>query len=216
MELLMPDGEVAHVPHSMLPFVPGPLSAAEESALRGIRGPVLDIGCGAGRHTAYLRARGLDCVGVDHSPDCIALGRSLGIDDLVLCDIAHYTPPKPLGAALIMGGSLGIGGSYGATRDLVSRVSSFMRDDATWVVSSLFDPNSPDALSSDRWEVHVDRFRFRWDDRVGPWVDFAVLSPVAAARLLEELGWVASRPISGLPLPLYYILARRVGSRSNA
>src|SRR5262245_56772181 len=36
---------------------------------------VLDVGCGPGRHSLALSRRGLDVVGLDHSPEFIALAR---------------------------------------------------------------------------------------------------------------------------------------------
>ncbi|MDH6121029.1 class I SAM-dependent methyltransferase [Kitasatospora sp. GAS204B] len=38
-------------------------------------GPVADLGCGQGRVTAYLAARGVDAFGIDLSPGMIAQGR---------------------------------------------------------------------------------------------------------------------------------------------
>jgi 2-polyprenyl-3-methyl-5-hydroxy-6-metoxy-1,4-benzoquinol methylase len=42
----------------------------ERSAMRSVRGRVLDVGCGAGRVALYLQRRGHDVVGIDvsHSP----------------------------------------------------------------------------------------------------------------------------------------------------
>jgi ubiquinone/menaquinone biosynthesis C-methylase UbiE len=39
-------------------------------------GPVLDVGCGPGRVTGYLRDRGLDVSGVDPSPGMLAVARA--------------------------------------------------------------------------------------------------------------------------------------------
>lgn len=40
-----------------------------------IGGKVIDIGCGAGRHTIYMARRGIDAYGVDQSPVAIDYGR---------------------------------------------------------------------------------------------------------------------------------------------
>ena len=45
--------------------------AAIMPRLRGVRGPVLDAGCGAGRHLAVLRAAGVPAFGFDFSADLL-------------------------------------------------------------------------------------------------------------------------------------------------
>src|SRR6267143_2333010 len=37
---------------------------------------VLDLGCGTGPVLAQLRRRGIDCIGMDYSPDMLALARA--------------------------------------------------------------------------------------------------------------------------------------------
>ncbi len=57
------------------PWLKAALDAFAES-VAGI-GPVLDVGCGPGRVTAYLAERGLDVAGVDLSPRMIDNARRL-------------------------------------------------------------------------------------------------------------------------------------------
>jgi SAM-dependent methyltransferase len=53
-----------------------PVVVAEERGMRPLLdeldGRILDVGCGTGRHTAYLANRGGDVVGVDQSPEMLA------------------------------------------------------------------------------------------------------------------------------------------------
>src|SRR6185369_2539214 len=73
-----------------------------------VRGPILDLGCGAGVLAAYLRARGCDApvAGIDHDARKIAVARGLGLRDatfeiadaasfqvretVVMLDLLHY------------------------------------------------------------------------------------------------------------------------------
>ncbi len=43
-------------------------SELEKFAMEEVSGRVLDIGCGAGRHSIYLQEKGFDVLGIDVSP----------------------------------------------------------------------------------------------------------------------------------------------------
>ena len=74
---------------------------SEKASMEYVSGKVLDIGCGAGRHSLYLQRQGFDVVGIDNSPLAIEVckargmretrvlpitrvGRQLGIFDTIL------------------------------------------------------------------------------------------------------------------------------------
>lgn len=54
-------------------------SALEVGLLQGLKGPVLDVGCGPGRMLSAARALGLGAVGLDTSAEAVALARSRGV-----------------------------------------------------------------------------------------------------------------------------------------
>jgi SAM-dependent methyltransferase len=72
--------------------------------LRQVRGPVLDAGCGNGRHLAALRAAGLDAIGFDLSPDLLALGarRPSCRGRLLRCDMRAPAVAPGWGAILLL------------------------------------------------------------------------------------------------------------------
>ena len=51
----------------------------EKEAMKHAKGRVLDIGCGAGRHSLYLQRKGLDVTGIDNSPLAIKVSRLRGL-----------------------------------------------------------------------------------------------------------------------------------------
>src|SRR5687768_4463205 len=54
-------------------------SDAERDLLGLADGPVLDIGCGAGRHSLYLQGKGLRVIGIDNSPGAIRVSKLRGL-----------------------------------------------------------------------------------------------------------------------------------------
>src|SRR5438067_1995306 len=55
----------------------------DERLLADVRGPVLDVGCGPGRHLQALARRGVFALGVDISPMAVGLARGRGARAIV-------------------------------------------------------------------------------------------------------------------------------------
>jgi len=73
-------------------------------------GPTLDIGCGPGRMTEELRARGQQALGIDVLPEAVAQAQSRGVA-AVTRDVFEPVPGQGRWAcALLADGNIGIGG----------------------------------------------------------------------------------------------------------
>lgn len=78
---------------------------------------VLDLGCGPGRHSAYLAQQGLRVLGVDTSAVALELARARGVDAL-RADALGRLPACPAGGqegagwdgVLLLDGNIGLGG----------------------------------------------------------------------------------------------------------
>lgn len=115
---------------------PGP---DEEAVLDLARGPVLDVGCGPGRHVLALARRGVMALGIDITPAAVSLARSRGA--LVLeRSVFDRVPGKGRwGSALLLDGNVGIGGD--ATH-LLRRLVTLLRPGGR-VLLELQSPRSP-------------------------------------------------------------------------
>jgi SAM-dependent methyltransferase len=88
-----------------------PVDAADAAILERAAAPVLDIGCGPGRHLAALHGRGL---GVDLSPVAVRIARGRGVH-AVLGSVFGEVPRAGMwDTALLLDGNIGIGGAPGA------------------------------------------------------------------------------------------------------
>ncbi|MEX1047646.1 MAG: class I SAM-dependent methyltransferase [Actinomycetota bacterium] len=80
----------------------------EESVIDRALAPVLDVGCGPGRHTLALRRRGVRALGVDVAPGAVRVARRRGVPAVVR---SIFDPlPGDWGSALLLDGNVGIGG----------------------------------------------------------------------------------------------------------
>ncbi len=93
------------------------LAGAEATDLRVLaraRGPVLDVGCGPGRHVRALARRGVAALGLDASPSAVRLARDRGtrvIQGSVFDDVPAAGRWR---TALLLDGNVGIGGDPAA------------------------------------------------------------------------------------------------------
>jgi SAM-dependent methyltransferase len=88
----------------------GAAGAVDERVLARARGPVLDVGCGPGRHVHALARRGVLAVGVDVSPVAVALARRRGAAVLEASIFGRLPGARSWSTALLLDGNIGIGG----------------------------------------------------------------------------------------------------------
>ncbi len=88
----------------------GGTDAADDSVLDRATSPVLDVGCGPGRLVVGAARRGLPALGLDVSPDAIAVARRRGARVVEACVFAHAPGAGTWGTILLLDGNIGIGG----------------------------------------------------------------------------------------------------------
>ncbi len=98
-------------------------TADEHGVLDRAVGPVLDIGCGPGRHIVALSRRGVVAVGVDISPLAVMLARTRGANVIEGSVFDRLPGAGTWGSALLLDGNIGIGG---APCQLLRRVGALL------------------------------------------------------------------------------------------
>ncbi len=175
----------------------------EREAMKEVRGRVLDLGCGPGRHALYLQSKGHAVVGLDASPTQVALARIRGVQEVYLGNVRRI--PKGLGTfdtVLLMGNNLGLAGDVPKMRQFLRDVRLVMRrggklighsripgtwseDHLPYVLRNIARGRPPGLLT----------LRVRYKGKVGDWFDLLIQSPEDVAKLAVQTGWVLSRVI---------------------
>lgn len=104
----------------------GPLTHADHDVLARATAPVLDVGCGPGRHVVALARRGVFAAGVDASPVAVEVARARGARVYRASVFAAVPGAGSWGTALLLDGNIGIGGQ---PVRLLARLRTLLRED---------------------------------------------------------------------------------------
>lgn len=121
-ELRVVDEHGGELPFALRRYLEAP-TAEEHGVLARASGPVLDIGCGPGRHVVALSRRGVVAVGVDISPLAVRLARTRGAKVIEGSIFDRLPGVGTWGSALLLDGNIGIGG---APHQLLRRVGGLL------------------------------------------------------------------------------------------
>ena len=174
----------------------------EKKAMRYARGKVLDIGCGAGRHSLYLQGKGLDVLGVDASPLAVKVCKLRGLKKARLMSITEVSPKLGrFDTLLMLGNNFGLFESFSRARRLLTRFHKITSDRAR-IIAETLDPyknNEPAHFEyhklnrkKGRMPGQV-RLRVRYKKYATPWFDYLFVSKEEMTRILEGTGWRVAR-----------------------
>jgi SAM-dependent methyltransferase len=160
----------------------GPLTGADHSALARARAPVLDVGCGPGRHVRALARRGILALGVDASPAASQYARRRGAPVFTGSVFDRVPGAGHWSSALLLDGNVGIGGRPDL---LLRRVGGLLAPDGR-LICELDAPHAPTTRELVRLEDD-EQARSPWF----PWARVSIdaapeTAALAGLRVLES------------------------------
>jgi SAM-dependent methyltransferase len=118
-----------------------PPDADELAVLDRVRPPVIDLGCGPGRHVLALAERGYPALGIDAAPSAVAMARARGALVLERSVFTRLPGAGRWGTALLLDGNIGIGGD---PVGLLGQARALVRSDGI-VLAEVEGPGTPTA-----------------------------------------------------------------------
>ena len=153
-----------------------PADATDEAVLAAVQAPVLDLGCGPGRHLAALAQLGKRGLGVDLSPVAVELARGRGAEAILGSLWAGVPDAGNWRTILLLDGNIGIGG---APKALLRRAGELLSPEGEIVVET--DP--PGSLT------RRVRIRLEGQGAVSEWFRWARVSADDAPELARQAGF---------------------------
>jgi SAM-dependent methyltransferase len=148
--------------------------------LRELDGPVLDVGCGPGRHLHELATRGVFALGVDLSPVAVDLATGRGARAIVASVFDELPGAGTWRSALLLDGNIGIGG---VPSRLLARIRTLLAKHGRLLVE-LDPPDAPTGSSLVRMETA---------DALSTWFRWARVSVSEVDQLARAGGFATER-----------------------
>ena len=170
----------------------------EKKAIRYCNGRVLDIGCGAGRHSLYLQRMGFKVLGIDVSPLAIKTCKLRGLKNVRVVPIDSVsTELGAFGTILMLGNNFGLFGSFSKAKRLLKRFHRLTSDEALIIAEYLdpYDTTEPCHLKyhkKNRARKRMSgqlRLRVRYQDAATPWFDYLFVCKDEMKEILEDTSW---------------------------
>ena len=174
----------------------------QRQAMEYATGRVLDIGCGAGRHSLYLQEKGLEVVGIDNSPLAVETCKLRGLKNAIVVPIAKIN--SKLGkfdTILMLGNNFGLFGSFDRARRLLKRFHGITNAGARIIAESNDPYQTTEPFHLAYHELNRTRgrmsgqlrIRVRFKSYATPSFDYLLVSKDEMQQILAETGWTIGR-----------------------
>ncbi|UCE96325.1 MAG: class I SAM-dependent methyltransferase [Candidatus Bathyarchaeota archaeon] len=170
----------------------------QKRAMDLVKGRVLDIGCGAGRHSLFLQEKGFNVIGIDNSPLAIKVAELRGVEKAKLMAIEGINfKPDSFDTIIMMGNNFGLFGNFIKAQKLLKKFYK-MTSSSALIIADTLDPYKTD--NPDHIEYHKRnrekgrmggqvRIRIRFKKYISRWFDYLMVSKEEMNKIITGTGW---------------------------
>ena len=168
-------------------------------AVRYVKGRVLDVGCGAGRHALYFQKKGFDVLGIDSSPLAIRVCRERGLKKARVMRIEDVNKFKPdsFDTITMLGHNFGLFGDYKKAKKLLKQMYNITTPEAL-IIADTRDASktkNPDHLNYQKLNKKKGRplgqirMRILFKNAKTGWFDYLFVSKKEMRDIIRDTGW---------------------------
>lgn len=170
----------------------------ERAVLKFARGRVLDLGCGAGRHSLYLQRRGLRVTALDDSERMVELARARGVRDVRVADACGRLPfvDGEFDTVLLLGNNLGFCGTEKKVCAMLRELHRITNAQGR-VLATTRQPSARNAQQRAYLQRNLERgralgqlrLRLVYKGQTSQWFNLLLLTPIDVICVASDTGW---------------------------
>jgi SAM-dependent methyltransferase len=198
----------------------GEWAETEQNIIDRAEGKILDIGCGAGRHSLYLQKKGFEVTGIDNSPGAIEVCKARGLQKSLVRSIDEIDKfePNSFDTILMLGNNFGLVGDAEKAKSIFQNFDRITKPGAK-IIAQTLDPYKTDDKTHLRYQKRNRklgrmsgqiRLRIRYGVFAGEWFDYLFVSPEEMEKILKETNWQIGELINGEEANYFAILEKRM------
>jgi len=175
-----------------------------QQSIEHAHGSVLDIGCGAGRHSLHFQEEGFDVRGIDISPKAIWVAEERGLNKTSNVGIDSVEDlPESFDTFVLLGNNLGLLGTKPIERlRLLAEASS----DSATLIGQTREATTTDTLHHTQYHEYNKargrrpgclRLRVRYQLYQGPWHNYLFINKEPLKDIINKTPWVLDKIYQG-------------------
>ncbi|CAN5734624.1 hypothetical protein BH20ACI4_BH20ACI4_07830 [soil metagenome] len=194
-------------------------SSVEQQAIAYAKGKILDIGCGAGRHSLYLQEKGFDVTGIDNSPGAIEVCKLRGLKKAEVLPIENTDklPENSFDTIIMFGNNFGLFGNPENAKKILEKFTRITTKKAQIIAGTLnpYKTDEPAHLEYHKLNRKRNRLpgqariRIRYDRAVGKWFDYLFVSPEEMTEISKDTDWQIKQFIAPEDLHFFGVIEKK-------